>query len=290
MKNIKTFFYSFTRSLFEPKYYNDVKKADFWFSFKYLWFLLFILVIIKSFVLGGKYIIFRPQIQPVANKILSYANNFYPNSLELKIKNGQLSTNVREPYVIDANNKTIGNNPKHLLIIDTKGSIENYPSYNTYILATKNAIIYPSKAENNRIGETSVFYFSDLKQNLTLNKNVYNNLLNIVRPYTFKAVTFVDMIALSFLILFLSFGSFFWTVGTLLGLVFLIFLVWIVNLIFKKGYEYGTLYRMGMHVVTWPILFNEVKGYINPLFPSFYTIIFLILMIWLIFSLKKYAK
>src|SRR3989339_1569285 len=98
MNPLKTFFYSFKKSLFEPKYYKDVAKVSFWFSFKYLWFLFFILIIFKSIFLGGQYLKSRPQIQPEVNRLLTYAENFYPRGLELKIRNGQLSTNVKEPY------------------------------------------------------------------------------------------------------------------------------------------------------------------------------------------------
>ena len=218
---LKTFFYSLKKSLFESKYYKDVAKVNFWFSFKYLWFLLFILVIFKSIFLGGQYLKSRPQIQPGVNRLLTYTENFYPRGLELKIKNGQLATNVKEPYTFDLEENKWQTDQRHLLIIDTKGSIENYPNYDTYVLATKNAIVYPSKSTSNQIEQTSVFYFRDLKQDFTLNKNVYNNLLNVVRPYTYKVLFFVDYIVVACLFLFLIFGSLFWTGGIMFGLLFL---------------------------------------------------------------------
>ncbi len=287
MNPLKTFFYSFKKSLFEPKYYKDIAKVNFWFSFKYLWFLLFILVLIKSFTIGGQYLKNRPSIQPEVNKLLTYAENFYPKGLELKIKKGQLLTNVKEPYTFDLGKNEWQTDQRHLLIIDTKGSIENYPNYNVYILATKNAVVYPSKSRNNQIGETSVFYFRDLKQDLTLNKNIYDNALNVVRPYTNKILFFADYIVLAFLFLFLIFGSLFWTGGTMFGLLFLTLLVWIVNLIFKKQYSYGSLYKMGMHAVTWPILITEVAKYLKFPFPSLYALIFLFWMLTVLFSTEK---
>jgi len=287
MNPLKTFFYSFTRSLFEPKYYKDVAKAKFWFSFKYLLCLLFILVFIKSFSLGGQYLKNRPYVQPGINKLLAYAENFYPKDLGLKINKGQLSTNVEEPYIFDLEKNEWQTDQRHLLIIDTKGSIENYPNYNTYVLATKNAVVYPSKSTNNRIGETSVFYFRDLKQDFTLNKKVYDNFLNIVRPYTYRILFFVDYIVLAFLFLFLIFGSLFWAGGVMFGLVFLTLFIWIVDLIFKKQHNYGSLYKMGMHAITWPILINEVTKYLNFSLPGLYALIFLTLMLVILFSTKK---
>jgi hypothetical protein len=89
-----------------------------------------------------------------------------------------------------------------------------------------------------------------------------------------------------FLSFFLSFGSLFWTAGILLGLVFLTFFIWLINLIFKKQYSYGSLYKMGMHAVTWPLLITEIRNLVSFSFPSFYSLIFLILMVALIFFLK----
>ena len=289
MNPLKTFFYSLKKSLFEPKYYQDVVEANFWFSFKYLWFLLFILIFIKTFTFVGLYLKNRPSIQPEVNKIMIYAENFYPKELKLQIKNGQLSTNVREPYVFDLEKDKWKVGQKHLLIIDTLGSIENYPSYDTFILATKNAVVYPSESKNNKIGETSVFYFRELKQNFALDKKAYDKLLNVVKPYTPKVNFFIDWIVLSLSPFFLIFGSLFWTGGVMFGLLFLTFFVWIVNLIFRKGYGYGSLFKMGMHAVTWSILINEVLNYIKSPFPRFYSWIFLIWMLVILFSTKKRA-
>lgn len=279
MNQLKAFFYSLKRSLFEPKYYKDVFEANFWFSFKYLLFLLFILSFIKIIVFAGFYLKARPSIQPGINKAMKYTYEFYPDNLELRIRDGQLSTNVKEPYVFDIkNNKE--KTDRVLLTIDTEGLIDNYPNYNSYILATKNAIIFPSKSNNNRIGETSVFYFRDLGQDLTLNKEVYDKGVDMVKPYASKANILIDWVVLTLSPIILIFGSFFWTMGTLFVLLFLTFFIWIANLLFKKGYSFGSLYKMGMHAVTWPILLGF-------LLPGFYILIFLVWMLIILFSQKK---
>jgi len=176
---------------------------------------------------------------------------------------------------------------KHILVIDTQGTIENYPNYNSYILATKNAVVYPSKSSSNRVGETSVFYFRNLKKDFTLNKNIYNNFLNVIRPYSNKALYFLDYFVIIFLFFFFIFGSFFWTTGIMFGLVFLTFFVWIINLIFKKGLSYSSLYKIGMHAVTWPILISEISHYLKSPYPTFYSLIFFIWMMLILFSTKK---
>ena len=284
MNPLKTFFYSLKKSLFEPKYYKEIAKSNFWFSYKYLWFLLFIFVFIRSLTIGASYIKSRPYIKPGIDRFMNYAQTFYPKELELKIRNGQLSTNVKEPYIFNLDQKFKGTDDRHLLIIDTKGSIENYPQYNTYVLATKNAVVYPSKADNNEIEQTSVFYFRDLKQDFILNEKIYNDFLNGVRPFTFRALFFIDWIVLILMSLFMVFGSFFWLSAVMFGLLILTFFVWIINLIFKRGHSYSTLYRVGMHVITWPILITEAIKYFGLTIPGVYPVTFFIYIFIVLFS------
>jgi len=285
MNPFQTFFYSLKRSLFDPKYYKkDIAKANFWFSYKYLLFLLLILVFVRSFSLAGAYLKNRPYIQPGVNRILTYAEKLYPANLELKLRGGKLSTNVKEPYIYNLDHKLKVENTRHLLVIDTKGSIENYPTYNTYVLATKNAVVYPSKARNNDIEQTSVYYFLDMKQDVTLNQRIFNNFLNTFRPYTYKALFFIDWLVLVLVSLFLIFGSFFWASAVMFGLLIMTFFVWIVSLIFKKKYNYGTLYRFGMHAVTWPIIITEAMKYLGLIVPGVYPIAFFVFIFIVLFS------
>ncbi|MBI5127029.1 DUF1189 family protein [Candidatus Roizmanbacteria bacterium] len=286
MNPLKTFFYSLKKSLFEPKYYKEIAKTNFWFSYKYLLFLLFIFVFFRSLTVGALYLKNRPHIKPGIDKFMNYAQTFYPKELELRMRNNQLSTNVKEPYIFDLKRDTKDFAPgsRHLLIIDTKGSIENYPNYDTYVLATKNAVVYPSKARNSDIEQTSVFYFRDLKQDFTMNKNVYNDFLKLIKPYTNRALLLIDSFVLAGLFLFLVFGSLFWASSVMFGLLFLTFFTWIVNLIFKKKYSYGALFKIGMHAVTWPIIISETLNYLGFVIPGVYAIIFFIFIFVILFS------
>lgn len=286
MNPFKTFFYSLKRSVFDPKYYKDIAKSSFWFSFKYLLCLFFFLVFFRAVFFGATYIKNRPLVQPEINKIYKVAKNFYPEKLELRIKKGELSTNVEEPYVFDVDRKSFQTG-KHLLIIDTKGYIDNYQEYNTYVLATKNAVVYPSKSSNDNITQTSVFYFKDINQDLTINKQIYDSVLNTVKPYESKAIFFIDWIVYCLLFLFMIFGPLVAASSTLFGLIFLTFFVWIINLIFKKKFSYGTLYRFGMHASTFPILVVETVKLLKLPFSGFYSPLFIIWMVIIIFSQKN---
>lgn len=282
MRRLKTFFYSLKKTLIDLEYHQDIAQANFWFSFKYLWFLLFIFIFIQGLSLGNRYLKNRPIIKPTINQTITYLEKIYPSNLEIKIQNGQLKTNVKEPYVFSLNEKKIAKD-KPLLIIDTKASIENYPQYNTYILATKNAIIYPSKVNRDKIEQTSVFFFSSLKQDLTLNQKIVNDFLNKIKPYTSKVLYFIDWLVVTGILLFIFFGSIIWLIGIMFSLLIFTFFVWIVNLIFKKGHSYKTLYQISLHAITWPIIITETTKYLGITIPGVYPIVFFIYFFIILF-------
>lgn len=287
MNTLKTFFYSLKRSMLDLNYYKDVADASFGFSLKYLWFLLLILTIVKAITFAGAYIYARPTVTPAVNRAVSYAQNLYPPDLKIKVQDGQLSTNVKEPFIfdLDQNYKTGSN--RHLLIIDTTGTIENYPYYNTYVLATRNAVVYPSKSERDQIQETSVFYFRNLKNDIAVDRKIYDDIIGKIRPFAAKAVVFVDWFVAAGLLMFLILGSFGWTMAILFALLFMTAVVWAVSMIFRKGYGYQPLYRMGMHAVTWPILLEQAIKYFHLPVPNIFFLVFVVFMTAVIFTNKN---
>ncbi|MCX7589404.1 MAG: DUF1189 domain-containing protein [Patescibacteria group bacterium] len=285
MKSIKTFFYSFKKSLFDFNYYQEIKEVKFSFCFKYLWFLFFILTFFSSFFLIGNYITARPEIKATISKIINFADDFYPEKLEMKIKNGELSTNVKEPYVLKKTNSN--SEKKNLIVIDTNGLIENYPDYNTYILLTKRALVYPSKTSEEKISQTSVFYFKNLKQDLTINKKNYDSFIKKIKPYAQKGIFFIDGLVIIMIVLFLIFAPLVRVMSTFFGLIFLTFILWLINLIFKKGLKYAEIFKIGIHASTLPIILIEIIQLIRPELNSIYSIIFLLWAGAIIFSFKE---
>jgi hypothetical protein len=283
MKKLKTFWYSFQKSLLDFTYYKDVAKASFWFSYKYLFLLLVCLSLIRSVQLGVAYSTVRkniPSYVAIAKKELT---NIYPKELELRISNGKLYTNVEEPYTIEFP-KVFGDmGGKHLIVIDTKGIADNYPKYNTIVLATKQALVYPDKQQGNRV-TTQLYYFSELNRSLYMDHSEYSKLVKNADPFFAKLPKLIDIAVVTIFLLLPLFGGFFWLSGILFGLVFLTIAVWIIEKILKTSYGYKTLFRMGMHGATWSILFSFLLDVTNQKVDYLYNLIFLG---WMIFVLVK---
>ncbi|MCX6732549.1 MAG: DUF1189 family protein [Candidatus Roizmanbacteria bacterium] len=283
MKKLKTFWYSFQKSLLDFGYYKDVAKASFWFSYKYLFLLLICLSLIRSVQMGVGYIAIRKNIPSYITTVQRELVNIYPKELELRISNNKLYTNVKEPYAIEFP-KVFGDmDGKHMVVIDTKGVVDDYPKYNTVILATKLALVYPDKQQGNRTS-TQVYYFSDLDRSIYMDHAGYSKLIQRTNPFFAKLPKMIDIAVVVGIILLPFVGAFFWQSGTLLGLVFLTLIMWIIEKILKTSYGYKALFRMGMHGATWSILFSFLLDITNQKVSYLYNLIF---VAWMIFVIVK---
>lgn len=283
MQKLKTFWYSFQRSLLDFTYYKDIAKSSYWFSFKYLLLLLTILSLVRAVQLGTAYSLARKDIPGYISMGRSELAKLYPKELELRISNGKLYTNVEEPYIIDFP-KVFGDmEGKHMIVIDTKGVADEYPKYNSAVLATRQALVYPSKQQGDRT-TTQLYYFSELKRSLYLDYSGYTKLLTNIDPLAAKLPQILDVMAVVTVILLPLFGGLFWTSGTLFGLMFLTLFVWLIEKMVKTSYGYKTLFRMGMHGATWSILFSFLLDITNQPVSYLYNLIFIL---WMAFVLIK---
>src|SRR3989344_4178481 len=142
MKKIKRFFTIFKRSLLDPKYYHDILKAKFSFSLKYLYTLLFFLALIHALIFSAQIAVFIPLIPRFIETAKTVVQNTYPDELVITIKDGQLSTNVKEPYSIPLPKEFPDIFDQNLITIDTKAQVSDYPKYQSLALVTKDSIAF----------------------------------------------------------------------------------------------------------------------------------------------------
>jgi len=288
MTKFKTLFYSLRRSLFDLKYYSDVATSTFWFSCKYLFLLLVLLMIMRSVQMGVGYLAVRSEIPVAIKNVESAAYSFYPNGLEMQIKNGKLSTNAYEPLAIDLPSQ-LGHLDTHLLVIDTQGFVEDYPAYHTLALATEKVLVYPDSKQRNTI-TPKLFYFSEITEPVTINRTVYDSLLRKMIPYADKLSGLIDVFVVGGLILLPFVGGFFSLFGYLACLLFLTAIVWIIASLCKRKYPFWTLYRMGMQGLTWPILLGFAFGLVHQPFAGMFFAVFIAWMIFVVLTLPKKTK
>ena len=285
MKKLNTFWHSFQKTLLDVSYYKDIAKASYWFSFKYLLFLLICLSLVRSVQIGVSYLTVRKNIPTYLSTGLTEIKNIYPKELELRISNGKLYTNVQEPYTIEFP-KIFGNmEGKHLIVIDTKGIADDYPKYNTIALATRQAVVFPDK-QGNSIA-TKLYYFSDLKRSLYIDYFVYSKIVQGLNPLVAKLPKLIDIFVIVGIVLLPLLGGFFWQSTVLFGLMFLTIPLWIIGKIAKSSYGYKALYQLGMHGITWSILFTFLLDITGQQVVYVYELIFLAWMTFVIVKNKQ---
>lgn len=285
MKKLNLFWNTFQKSLLDPHYYKDIVNASYWFSFKYLLFLLICLSLVRSVQLGLQY-------SQMRNKIPGYISvgrrelvSLYPKELELRISNGKLYTNVVEPYVIGFP-KVFGNvDGKSLAVIDTKGIADNYLKYNTFVLATRQALVYPDKQQGDSIS-TKMYYFSELKRSLYIDSTIINKVIKTADPFIIKLPKLIDIFVVGGLLMLPLFGGLLWLSATLFGLLFLTVFSWIIEKMVKTTFGFKTLFRLGMHGVSWSILFSFIMDITNKQVPYVYNLLFIAWMGYILYKLK----
>jgi len=263
---MRELFASIKASIYSPAYYRDLLAKPFSYSLKY--YLKFALIV--SFVMT---VVLSARIIPVVNDFLgnldSNVGKYYPAELIMTIKNGELSTNVKEPYFME-----------DFLVIDTKTpfSAEQFAKYGDRVWLTKNEIIVPK-------GSSGGLQIQPLKDipDFVVTKDKVGSWLAIIG----SKAGFVPYL-LVFAIFVLSFLVFGWR---MLYLLIFSLAIWLLAKILGfdiKGY--GGAYRVGLHAMTVPILLHSLLFVVTgraDLFAFDFTIVMLVIASLNLVATKK---
>lgn len=283
MSKLKTFFNTFKNSLTNPRYYSHILSASFSFSLKYLFVLLFFIALIRGIVFSITFIPTVPKIPGYIEESKQIIKNLYPLGLTITFKDGQIRTNVDEPYYIPFPPR-FNIKDMNLIAIDTKASVDDFKKYNSVFLITKSAIAYP---DSDSKGSYKVYPFSDQKGFAIINREAYDRVVNVIIPY-FKYYPLAIGAIFVFLLLAVPiFGSLFSLSGVLLYLVVLTLVTHLISKFMKLKLSYSQVFRLGMHGLTFSILFHMLKSSIGITIPYTYTAPFIIWMIIVFNQLKK---
>lgn len=285
MGKIRTFLFVFRQSLTSPSYYQDVIKAPFSFSIKFFYFYFFLYALVGT---GYIWIKFKPII-PILTHLPSKLEQIYPDELEIKIINGQVSTNVKEPYFISfpdveklfsPNDKVLGSQKdiKNLLVIDTNAGIDDFNKYQTAVLLTRNHVIL---ADSEQKGKLNVYPLNDV-ENIVINKKLVTNSINQFSPFINIIIPTLLIVVFFSLFLFLPTSHLFY-------LLWFSLLLLLLSKVMSAPLSYRNSYHIGMHAIILPTtLFGLLSLVdINLSFPFLRTTIMLIFSGIILKHLKK---
>ena len=252
------FFKNIQRSIYSPEFYRGLLVKPFSYSFKY--FILFSLLIA---LVATIYLSFSlwPKVSGFLENISPAVLDYFPDELEIVIKDGVASTNVPEPYFleipfevpedIEIRPDIHGHGIENLLVIDTRSdeaTLEEFKSYNTIMLLNRKTLMH---YDEDQVAVQSLAEMPDFE----LNKGVISSLLTKIVPY-FRLVG-------PFFIIFVFVGYFaFVVVGRMFYLLFAALLIWIIAKVKKVNIGYKKAYQLGLHLLTASILYQVIFGLI----------------------------
>lgn len=227
-------------SIYSKEFYSTLLKKSFKSSIYYFLLLILLLTAIRVVTLVNPLFVQAPAaLQSFASQIV----DCFPKDLEVKITNGQTSTNAKEPYFISSCGTT---NKQNLVVIDTKTpySPEKFDEYKVEAWVTKNSII--SKRNNVETRSYNLTQIKDFK----LNKDSLKSFSNMLTPY----LKFVGpiLILLAFLGIYLSY------IFRLIHLLIVAALILVLGKIFKKDLGFGESYKLGLYAITLGLIVDLV--------------------------------
>lgn len=236
---MKKIFKEFKNSIYGPDYYRDLLDQPLSYSIKYYWALTLLIGIIVTIIFSA---ILVPVFNSFAWNLRGAVLEIYPEDLEIKIIDGQVSSNKEEPIKIDLPDSfgelVIGgvNKVKNLLVIDTNKDIE-FSEYETFILLSKDTLSYYKGISGDIVTES----FSPISD-LTLSRNSIQTFFDSIEPY-YKFVTPLIVLGLFM----------FAVIVMLLTMVYLLLvalLVWLIARLRGWNIKYIKAYQLSLHFAT----------------------------------------
>ncbi|MDD5083429.1 MAG: DUF1189 family protein [Candidatus Moranbacteria bacterium] len=269
------FFQMVKDSIYNPRFYRDIAGQSASVSVKYFAKLVLVVSCIIAIIplVGGIGLLTWKQasVENFRSEIIAT----FPAELSVRIKNGEISTNVQEPYAIamPENLKREIRREKdippveQLLVIDTTKPIQmsDFETHQTLVMVGKNqvGIFNPGR------GKVEVQNIQAFNIDYTLDRSSFTGLVDMA----WKMLRIAGVVVL-ILLPFVLFVALF--IGYGIYLVFGALVVWLAANVTGKILTYGQAYRLGLHLVTLPLLVSFV---VPSLFgvPFLFSIVFFIM-------------
>ncbi len=252
---MKKFFQTVKDSVYNPQFYKDIQQEGTAVSVKYFAKIVFTLACVVSIVpiIGGIGLLTWKH--NVVDRVRAEITGIFPQELILQAKNGELSTNVAEPYAIEFSEsikREMSSDDRaypvnNLLVINTGKPIEigDFSKYKTFVILGKDEVgVFDSQK-----GKLQIQNFRNNNFSGTLDRAGFEVFVN-------KLFSIVQKVAVVILILlpFLIFAGLFVWYGVYL--VFGAIIVWLAAKATHQSLTYGQSYRLGLHLVTLPLIIS----------------------------------
>jgi hypothetical protein len=249
-----SFVQTITQSVYGPDFYREKLASGIKGGWKYF-FLLILCLAVAYTVIGGILAWKAYTTAEKSGELKSQILAFYPKELAITFQNGEISTNVEEPYIVpmpsgpeDENTRDGAHSPKNLLVIDTGNPIDSadFDTYDTAVIIGKTDIGYRD-TEKGKIEIQNLGALKDLTY--VLDQESLGKLLDI--GLRFLKVLIVALLVLMPFIIFAGMAA-----RYLVYLLFGALVIWGIAALRNVKIGYGQAYRLGLFLITLPIAYN----------------------------------
>lgn len=263
-------------SIYSPPFYLSIPQKSFGSALGYFLLLALLLTIVRSiFPIWSFLTVGQNEVKIFIDQMV----NAYPHELEVRVRNGKVTTNVQEPYSIplpEDKNRT-AEDDSNLVVIDTNTpfSAAQFNQYKTIAWVAKDSIFVrgDSDAEIETIDLSQVSDF-------TVNKAFVNSIIAKISPWL-SLITPLAIVGIPL-------GSYMIHTARLVYLLFLALLILLLTKIFKKPLSYSRSYQVGLYAMTLALLVELAFEWIGfSGFPFMFTIISLLVVIVNILPMKQ---
>lgn len=275
-------FQSIGKSIYGPDFYASLKTSGTKASIVYYLKLIALLSVLSAIIWG---IVFLPKIHDfLSPEFVKKAVELYPADLNLKLKNGEISTDAKLPYIIPV--------PKDDLekMSDTDGKVENYVVIDTRVdnfslglLDGNKTAVFIGKnfiAGRDDGGAFKVMPLSDYKDySYELNRASIEALALKALPVVNKVVNFLPFLML--LVFYIAQSAF------LISVLLIALIVWLVTIMKKDSHGYKYALRLTIHAATLALIIDAIFGVLSGIPGSGWGTLILVIVIILINTRKE---
>jgi hypothetical protein len=263
-------------SVYDLQFYAEIKKQTLGDALKYFAQLVFALACLSAImpiIFGVGLLTWN---QSAVTNFEAQIVQAFPAELSIEAKNGEVTTNVEEPYAIAmpesfksefTSSDATATPPRNIIVINTHKSIElsDFAMQDTIAIVGKNEVgIFD--AEKNKVDIQSLNNFStDGPINQAAFAVLLENMWGVAR---IAAVVILALLPV------LIFGAFFVAYG--LYLFFGALFVWLASSLTKKSLTYKESYVASLHLITLPLIGSFVLPFIFQA-PFMFTIVLFVI-------------
>lgn len=233
------FYQRIKNSIYSPEFYSQISQKSWKNAFGYFFILILLLTALQSLFLLKPIFIDLPN--QISGSVKSTIGN-YPSELEVKIENGKVSSNAKEPFYI-----LIPDTKDNLIVIDTQTpySAQKFSEYNTIAWVGRDTLFYQGSTKN----EVRTMDMSKIG-NITISRKFVSDMADKISPW----IRWVGPIVFIFTLL----GLYLSLTFKLIYLLLLAFLIMFVAKISNNKLTYSQSYKTGLYALTLGLIVDSI--------------------------------